>query len=395
MAEEVEPEEVAGAVSEESAGLSEAVEEYTATVKAVADEVAADREKATKAAQEKVTEEAAKVQEKVIRLSTPDDPSSSEEVKSSFDELNNVQEVTSTAEAHAAGTAAETGPNKATLDKIAKQTEKFNKLTSEKVKAVAEEHLPKAEFDKYTEASAAGDAAAEKLAKAIKEGNTAAENSAKEELDKAHEDINDIAEENEKFKDNLEAELGERGRVVKAILKYWKILAALGGLAGLFVFCYFICKELSGCYQYTGTSSDKISCPSHDSTCGCGDATKGVTDPAGITKICGGAAPGTGTYANYPFCCAAASPAHPTCSGNPGDKDSVYYAWKEFTPAGIIAGIPGDIVNLVKGGEDLLGGLLKKILTWVGIALAVLIVGYIIFMIGGALLRKATNKAVS
>ena len=167
-----------------------------------------------------------------------------------------------------------------------------------------------------------------------------------------------------------------KAQLSKVSLKYRRAALALGGIAGFMFLSWAISRELTGCYQYTGSVSEKLPCPTEANTCACGSATKGISDPAQLRTICGGYPPGSGTYANYPFCC---QEGMTTCTGNVGDPTAIYYGWKEVPPSAVLPILGETIADLasdvIEGGFDFIGNLIQ----YGGVILAVIVVLFILY----------------
>jgi hypothetical protein len=217
--------------------------------------------------------------------------------------------------------------------------------------------------------------------------------------------IKDIIEEMDKAENTEDSERasstdGEDGKTKwdkNKVLKLLSILLALGGAFGLFFGLSLIAKELSGCYKYSGTDSAKIACPTDEGDCGCGNNSliNDAKDIADLQAICNK----TGKYSTladqskYPWCCSTASVAFPTCTSSMGDSDSIYYAYKKYTPAGLLASLPSALINLANQAGGGIGKLLMTVLKWVGIAFVILIGVGIIYEVGKMIIERMGSKS--
>ena len=71
--------------------------------------------------------------------------------------------------------------------------------------------------------------------------------------------IEGSAECKEELESKLESKLGKRTKILFKYLKHIGLLG--GGILAFFLFNKWLHRELDGCYQYTGTDSQKIGCP--------------------------------------------------------------------------------------------------------------------------------------
>lgn len=174
-----------------------------------------------------------------------------------------------------------------------------------------------------------------------------------------------------------------KAEVSKKMITYRRAALALGGIAGLMFMCWVISNEVTGCYKFTGSESEKIDCPQNGETCGCGGAPKGISDPEQISQICGGGPPGTGEYANFPFCCIQNSN-RPTCTGTAGNEGAVYYSWKELPISAVIPMMVDSATDLVGETFFEIGELITNLIKYGSIALVVGIVIFILIKIFGS-----------
>jgi hypothetical protein len=310
-------------------------------------------------------------------------------VKEMMDELNNVSKIPDVETA--VTTAENLSPKiKTTAGRIAKTTQNASETAMNKVDEIVKKNISGSEYSDYESVKSEHEANVKELAESIEKKST-------DDIKKAEQAVNEssakleITLKDERVADELEASVGNRKGIIEKMMKYSRLLKYLTGAAALWALLHYLGKELSGCYQYTGTDSEKIDCPSKDDTCGCGenDVPAGIKDVSKLATFC----KSKKKYQDYPFCCSkAGTPDHPTCSGNPGEKGAIYYGWHTFTPASIIAGIPGDIQKLVIAGEDGITVLLKQILKWVLYTIAILIIIYIIYIIGVKIFSKSTKS---
>lgn len=293
------------------------------------------------------------------------------EVKEAMTELNAVMKEE---DGNAAVKAASNTKNPGILNKMRNFADSMFSKSEEASMKAAEKTLKKEKLSEFKNAKKELDEQVDDYAKKAKDGT--ATSSDKASLDAASEKIDKIIEENPELDQEFRAAAGGRAPILKGILKYKKILGAIAGLGGLFLACWLISKDMTGCWQYNGAEPTQLPKGCSDSShCGCGkpgDSFKASTD----------CKPSTNEYAQFPFCCNDPSYPYPICTGNPGSKGSIYYTWKVFTPAGIVAGIPGDIKNLI----DNIGGLgtdfLKQIFLWIGLGFGAIILLFVLkFMV--------------
>lgn len=209
----------------------------------------------------------------------------------------------------------------------------------------------------------------------------------------------------------LEAEGGPwYKKVTEAIGNHWKLLGILGTIAGLYLALRGICKELTGCYIYHGTGSQKLS--------GCTKMVSAATTKAGSYTVgqCGCAPPsstGSSAPANaYQTQCAPApatairrlgpdassSSARPSavgaapgstpvycsggcaqnaafpCFGIPGKGTSIYYAFNHVTALNALSFAIGNTAgNLKQAGKGIVGMILT-VLKVIGLVILVIII---------------------
>lgn len=322
---------------------------------------------------------------------SPENPISEDDMRKMMDELNKVSSMPDVQTAVTAADNLQPGI-KTTADRVAKTTQNTSETAMNKVDEIVKKNISGSEYRDYESVKSEHEVKVKELADSIEQ------NKSTDDIKKAEQAVNEssakleITLKDERVADELEASVGNRKGIIEKMMKYSGLLKYLTGAAALWVLLHYLGKELTGCYQYTGTDSEKIDCPSKNDTCGCGgenDVPAGIKDASKLATFC----KSNKKYKDYPFCCSkAVTPEHPTCSGNPGEKGAIYYGWHTFTPASIIAGIPGDIQKLVIAGEDGITGLLKQILKWVLYTIAILIIIYIIYIIGVKIFSKSTKS---
>jgi hypothetical protein len=211
----------------------------------------------------------------------------------------------------------------------------------------------------------------------------------------------------------LEAEGGPwYKKVTEAIGNHWKLLGILGTIAGLYLALRGICKELTGCYIYHGTASQKLSgCTTMVeaaakatkagsytvSQCGCAPpASTGSSAPANAYQTQCASAPATairrlGSDASsssarpsavgaapgsMPVYCSggcAQNAAFP-CFGIPGKGTSIYYAFNHVTALNALSFAIGNTSgNLKQAGKGIVGMILT-VLKVIGLVILVIII---------------------
>ena len=244
----------------------------------------------------------------------------------------------------------------------------------------------------FEENEAAQTQAGEDLAEAIVKDDT------EESIERARKKFNDETESrsnNTELDTELEAKTGIAKRLVKKIWEYKgaiaKLIAALGKVIATIIIIKLLCHELTGCYKYVGTDNSKLDCPTKSEYCSCGYAKPDQNSEDEITKVC---KIDNQKYKKYPFCCDGIVTGRPTCSsGIAGQEGVVFYSWTEVTPAQLLADIPKAIANLGKALAEGLGSILKKVLIYGAIGIAILFALYILFIIGQILLRRINEKS--
>ena len=190
--------------------------------------------------------------------------------------------------------------------------------------------------------------------------------------------------------ERLTAKMGKKAAWSSLLI--WIIKGGIvvgGGILGVFMLLKAIAKATSGCYMYTGNDGGvKISCPGAGKYCSCansGDASK-FTNTSGMCAA--GLLP---DYQNYPWCCEGSSPGVPPCKGTPGEEGAVYYASHSVTPIGILAGMPGNIVDAAKIPSQDITNLMTTALKWVGYA-AIIIIGLLLLFYGSKYVISSMEK---
>ncbi len=166
----------------------------------------------------------------------------------------------------------------------------------------------------------------------------------------------------------------------------WKTLGLFGALVGIALLLKSLAKSETGCYlvQIQGNSSKdsytKIENPDedHKNCCVCYDGgCSGKTD--------------LGCDAQYTPVCA--NSANPKCAGVVGSSGSIYYTWQTVTPAQVLAGIPGAVIDEVgKVAKDAAGlflGLGMKV--WIGIIVGIVVLIVVVTLAVHFARRKKTK----
>jgi len=244
--------------------------------------------------------------------------------------------------------------------------------------------------NEFEENEAAQTQSGENLAEAIVTDDT------EESIKRARQKFNDETESrsnNTELDTELEAKTGTSKSLVQKLWEYKgaiaKLIAALGTVIGIIIALKMLSEELTGCFKYEGTDNSKLDCPTKSEYCGCGDAKTDQNTPGELDNVCKNK-----NYSSYPFCCDSVNPGRPTCSsGTPGQEGVVFYSWKEVTPAQVLADVPKAIANLGKGLAEGGASILKKVLIYGSITIAILIALYILFIIGRILIRRINEKS--
>ena len=375
-------------VTSEAAELSAAGNDFDSLVDQTLNEEKTAREEALNNQISKINNKAVDTQKAFQDALDPNNPIPREDMKEMFDEANKVQTMNSARDAVTAGENLSTDIE-STASRVADTTQASSKTVMEKVNALAKKNLSKSEYAEYQDTMTEHENNLQQLADDLKN---------KKDTKESEQDVNRTGEkiqrtlEKENISDEIESSVGRRKSVVKEIMKYSRLLKYLAGPAGLWAFLYYVSKQLTGCYKYSGLDSEKITCsktPFQNGTCGCGDAQEGIDNAAKLAKYCDQ----NTKFSNYPFCCPPTTPDRPTCSGKPGEKNAIYYAWHEFTPASIVAGLPGDIAKLANAVESGISGLLQNMIKWVLYVILILVILYILFVIGKHFLSKAMSSS--
>ena len=193
----------------------------------------------------------------------------------------------------------------------------------------------------------------------------------------------------------------------KANTNMWRsiyLLVAVGAAIGSLEFVWFIldkiAKELSGCFRYVGTNYKGIQIPRQNdnkTTCMCNDNLSKTIDPTKgtiPTTTCDKSSvpscdkDGSSYSAcGYPECVGERL----GCKGAPATASSVYYDYKNVTVAGVVQQAAAAAAAAAEAGVKGFEGIIKKLLIYGGIAIGVLIVGYIVFIIGEKVLKKGVS----
>ena len=194
----------------------------------------------------------------------------------------------------------------------------------------------------------------------------------------------------------------------KANTNMWRsiyLLVAVGAFIGSLEFIWFIldkiAKELSGCFLYKGTDykglqvtrpndSDKTTCMCNDNLSKTIDPTKGTIPTTTCDKSSDPSCDKDGSSysaCGYPEC----AEARLGCKGAPATPGSVYYDYKNVTVAGVVQQAAAAAAAAAAAGVKGFEGIIKKLLIYGGIAIGVLIVGYIVFIIGEKVLKKGVS----
>lgn len=376
-------------VEEASGELTTAEDDYNSMIKnTTAEEGKARRDELQEAINIR-NEKAVNTQTVYQNALNPGDTISKSDMSDMLNEVNKVQNMTSAEKAVSAAKGL-SSKIKSTASKVADTTQASNETVMKKVDELAKNTLSDSEYKEYQNIMSEHESNLQKLADDLNKGTDPADS--EKNVNDTGKKIEESLENNKQFSDKMEASVGRRKSVVKEIMKYASLLKYLAGPVGLWALLHYISTQLTGCYKYSGLDSEKITCsqtPFTNVNCGCGSAQEGINTSAKLSKYCDDHK----TFANYPFCCPPTTPDRPTCSGKPGDENAIYYGWHEFTPATILAGIPGDIAKLVSAAESGISGLLKNILKWVLYVILILVILYILFVIGKHFLSKAMSSS--
>ena len=243
------------------------------------------------------------------------------------------------------------------------------------VNKTAEKTLSRQANTKWGELTETHEQALTKLGEALKRNDKEAIKDAQAEADKTSDAMDDFLNDdaNKDFKTELDA---NKGAIEWA--KWGKMLAIIPGLGGLFALCWYIAREWTGCYIYIkgdknkldgfGGDSDGSGCAASDvqSDCAC----QSDSDSTSYAQICPSSPPNPNTE-KLPMCCAGNDPGQPPCKSTTDIKTTIYYGYNKYNALDVmaapIAAIP-KLLNDVAGG---ITGLLKTVLKWVLIAIAI------------------------
>ena len=138
---------------------------------------------------------------------------------------------------------------------------------------------------------------------------------------------------------------------------FLKLVVTFGAIFALYFILKIFTDGLSGCYQYIGSTSTKINCNKNFdaiSGCGCGLSSGGDGSKKAICND---------TNIDRVYCSA-------NCSGIPNlacsdsisaDNTSVYYAYKQITPASVMTGVIDTVFNAPSSMLNSLAKYLKSI----------------------------------
>lgn len=386
--------------TEENIGEGTAAGEAAADVISTAESLATAREEYAKtrdqAYEDTIKDEESKlegqnaesVQETTSTLDPTTEKMTKEQAQSALDELNQLTAKARSIVEAMNGESTMKPETKTVLERI-RQT--FGKIFEKNTKKL-DESMKKNDPDVSSKLDTT------EMENAVKELNDATTDeereAAEKKIDQAAEKLRKQLDKAGKTKKKVVAEGGEsmwkrirESKIASFLLK----LTAIGGLLGGFIgFLYWWSHQLTGCYKYDGTNSEKISCPKDDdakTSCNCSDAPADQKTAEQLNKVCADS-----KYDKFPFCCSGPSPAYPTCgSGTPGQQGVVYYAYQETNPATLIAGLPRDFTNLLKGLGNL-GGLFGTIIKWILVGALILFSLYLLSIFVPKILKKFTEN---
>jgi hypothetical protein len=208
----------------------------------------------------------------------------------------------------------------------------------------------------------------------LKAGDKDAIKEAQDKADKTADAMDDFLNDdaNKDFKTELEA---SDGSIEWA--KWGKMLAAIGGLGGLFALCWKIAQEKTGCYIYIKGDKHKLDGfggKSGDSGCAASDvqndcACQPDSDSTSYAQIC--PSPPDPKTEKLPMCCGGNNPGQPPCNSSSDIKTIVYYGYNEYNALDVMAAPIAAIPKLLDGLEGGITGLLKTVLKWVLIVIAI------------------------
>jgi tetratricopeptide (TPR) repeat protein len=211
-----------------------------------------------------------------------------------------------------------------------------------------------------------------------KKGNNKGEiERAKKELEDAKTRIENSLESAENTKTSIIAKGGNAlWNLVKALLKNWKVLALIGGAAGLYNFLKHMTDENNGCYKWVGTDSSKINCGGyfskgqHSSDCGCGpDSTRDLGRSL-TSAECSKDDTKNMVYCNRKC----TGPPLIGCSKNLTADNAIFYAAKDDSPLSILTNLYHLAGGLPDKASKGITKLLIQILKWAGIVLAIIFI---------------------
>ena len=300
-------------------------------------------------------------------------------VQESATEVNEgLKGVTELADAKSKGDAMESSgksdPTKAKANKaLTDMQARLADFMKEGVNKTAEKTLSRQANTKWGELTETHEQALTELGEALKDTDKEAIKEAQDKADKTADAMDDFLNDdaNKDFKTELNA---SDGSIEWA--KWGKMLAVIGGLGGLFALCWKIAQEKTGCYIYI--KGDKHKLDGFGGKCRSG-ATSNVqddcacqpdSDSTSYAQICPSPSPDPETE-KLPMCCNGNDPGQPPCNNTTDIKTTVYYGYNEYNALDVMAAPIAAIPKLLDGLAGGITGLLKTVLKWVLIAIAI------------------------
>jgi hypothetical protein len=359
-----------GETGEAAADAAESYSEAQADAGREATE--ANREAAGK--QREILNEA---QAKLIGELAPEGTDSTD-VQESANEVNKgLDGVTELADAKSKGDAmeksGESDPQKAKSNKaLTDMQARLAKFMKDGVDKTAEKTLSRQANTKWGELTETHEQALTELGEALKGTDKEAIKKAQDKADKTADAMDDFLNDdaNKDFKTELDA---SEGSIEWA--KWGKMLGVIGGLGGLFALCWKIAQEKTGCYIYIKGDKHKLDgFGGGGSGCGASDvqndcACQPDSDSTSWAQIC--PSPSDPKIEKLPVCCGGNNPGQPPCNTTADIKTTVYYGYNEYNALDVMAAPIAAIPKLLDGLEGGITGLLKTILKWVLIAIAI------------------------
>ena len=347
------------------------------------------RTKILKEKLEVITRKSAILTEEIIKVSEGEGRAPSQtKIEALLKDLNVVMKATDGAAVKKHLT--DNPPTRAVIDPVARTTEALVEASSKTITELAEKTLEGKSLKEFKDTHTGLERAVKEYAEAVDKGK--ATEAAARNMKELSSKIDNLLRDNPKLQDEITAKTGKNSRLTAALWKYAGFLSLTGlGALGLYLFLREIAKELTGCYQYTGTKSHKLpkGC-SNPERCGCGNPSKATTRDE-LDRLCREKDPDSDDplWKDYPFCgsegCGPISPARPTCTDDVGKPTSVYYAWNEYSAGSIISSITEIVKELVATG---ITTMLKNVIIWVLIVVAILVALYIAFVVGKLIMNK-------